>query len=102
MAELLSKQYASVFSKPKPVSLNDVNTVPDAKLSDIKFTRKDMEDVIDELRGNAATGIDGFPAILLKKCKTQLSLPIRSHPRALLLCTFISFKILGGNIKRLF
>lgn len=76
MAELLSKQYASVFSKPKPVSLDDVNAVPDAKLSDIKFTRKDMEDVIDELRCNAAAGIDGFPAILLKKCKTQLSLPL--------------------------
>ena len=64
MAELLSKQYASVFSKAKPVSLDDVNNVPDAKLSDIKFTRKDTEDVIVELRCNAATGIDDFPVIL--------------------------------------
>ena len=32
-----------------------------------------MEDVIDELSCNAVAGIDGFPAILLKNCKAQLS-----------------------------
>ena len=35
-----------------------------------------MEDVIDELSSNAAAGMDGFPAILLKKCKIQLSQPL--------------------------
>ena len=47
-----------------------------SKLSDIQFTAKDMEDVIDELSSNAAAGMDGFPAILLKKCKIQLSQPL--------------------------
>ena len=76
MAELLSKQYSSVFSKPKAASDDEEPVPPGNKLSDIQFTSKDMEDVIEELSSNAAAGMDGFPAILLKKCKTQLSLPL--------------------------
>ena len=67
MAELLSKQYSSVFSKP--TSVNDPPTEAATKLSDIQFTKDDMESVIDELSCTAAAGMDGFPAILLKKCK---------------------------------
>ena len=48
----------------------------DKKLSDITFTTEDMESAIGELRSNAATGDDGFPAILLKNCKSALSLPL--------------------------
>ena len=76
MAELLSKQYSSVFSKPKAASDDEEPVSPGSKLSDIQFTAKDMEDVIDELSSNAAAGMDGFPAILLKKCKIQLSQPL--------------------------
>ena len=74
MAELLSKQYSSVFSKP--TSVNDPPTEAATKLSDIQFTKDDMESVIDELSCTAAAGMDGFPAILLKKCKAQLALPL--------------------------
>ena len=80
MADLLSKQYSSVFSQPKVVQ-SEVHEAAGAKLSDITFTQTDMEAVIDELRCNAAAGMDGFPAILLKKCKTQLSLPLTTFWR---------------------
>ena len=75
MAELLSKQYSSDFSKPTS-SVSDPSTGAGTKLSDIQFTKDDMESVIDELRCTAAAGMDGFPAILLKKCKAQLALPL--------------------------
>ena len=80
MADLLSKKYSSVFSQPKVVQ-SEVHEAAGAKLSDITFTQTDMEAVIDELRCNAAAGMDGFPAILLKKCKTQLSLPLTTFWR---------------------
>ena len=75
MAELLCKQYSSVFSEPKSPTI-DPPTEACAKLSDIHFTKEDMESVIDELSCTAAAGMDGFPAILLKKCKAQLALPL--------------------------
>ena len=76
MAELLSQQYSTVFSKPKPVTASENLSLPDEKLSDIDFTQADMEKAIDELSCNAAAGEDGFPAILLKKCKALLSQPL--------------------------
>jgi len=37
---------------------------------------KDIEEAIDELKNNAASGPDGIPAILLKKCKHSLAEPL--------------------------
>ena len=76
MAELLSTQYASVFSVPKQDAGEPTALKTDKKLSDITFTTEDMESAISELRSNAAAGDDGFPAILLKNCKSALSLPL--------------------------
>ena len=77
MAELLSKQYASVFSIPKEnIDIEVEETTKPASLSDINFDKSDMESVIDELSSNAAAGNDGFPAIMLKKCKELLSKPL--------------------------
>ena len=77
MAELLSNQYASVFSTPKDESHAESEAEANpAKLSDFKFDKSDIEAAIDELSSNAAAGIDGFPAILLKKCKDVLSYPL--------------------------
>jgi len=36
----------------------------------------DIEKAIDKLISNSAGGPDGFPDILLKKCKLSLSKPI--------------------------
>ena len=74
MAEILSKQYSSVYSVPKhpPPSPND----QPIQIEDIPLTRKDFEDMIDELDNISAAGLDGFPAIFLKSCKKSLSRPL--------------------------
>ena len=46
------------------------------ELVDITFASEDMELAISELRSNAAAGDDGFPAVLLKNCKSALLLPL--------------------------
>lgn len=77
IAELLSDQYSSVFSKPKIDSIEvdklfPLNTECD-HLQDIQITPKDISDAIDELSINSASGPDGIPAILLKNCKEIMS-----------------------------
>ena len=76
MTEILSQQYSSVFSKPKQVDSDSASLGDGPKLSDINFTTEDIENAIKELKSNAAAGPDGFPAILLKKCSTQLAVPL--------------------------
>ena len=79
MANILSEQYSSVYSTPRsePVSPMDFfNTEDASKLIDIEFTEEDFIEAIDEIANNAAAGPDGFPAILLKKCKETLSKPL--------------------------
>ena len=75
MAELLSRQYASVFSKPKE-TLPPNGTVPQSQLENFILAEEDFEEVIDELRKNVAAGLDRFQAIFLKSCKQQLSLSL--------------------------
>ena len=75
MAEILSQQYVKVFSKPKTT----VPTDSHIKLESIPttdITVKDFVDAIDEISPSAAAGPDGFPALLLKNCKAELSLPL--------------------------
>ena len=80
MANILSKQYSSVFSKPssspsQPISNeDDDDSVP--TLNDITFTEQDILDAIDELRNNSASGPDGLAAIFLKKCKLAIVKPL--------------------------
>ena len=81
MADILSKQYESVFSKPKtpPLEPSDYYSNDDndeTYLKDIPFTRKDIKDAMDEIPLTASAGPDRFPAILLKKCSDSLSEPL--------------------------
>ena len=80
MAELLSRQYTTAFSKPI-----DPSTLPKKKrriteaaqsLHSITFTENDIIHAIDEISSTAAAGPDAFPAILLKRCKVNLAKPI--------------------------
>ena len=79
MAETLSKQYASVFSRP-------IQNLPDAdslfqqegignnqSRVDIKFNQDDIIEAIDDISPTSADGPDGFPAILLITWKNALS-----------------------------
>ena len=77
MANILSSQYSSVFSKPTDspyyAEVEDPNI---ESLTDTDFSEKDIIDAIDELKNNSASGPDGLVAIFLKKCKNALSKPL--------------------------
>ena len=74
MAEILSSQYSSSFTKPSPSPYHDIEEDTDIPtITDIHFTEEDIADAIDELSSTAASGPDGIAAIFLKKCKNALS-----------------------------
>ena len=80
MSELLSEQYASVFSKPIMTD-EEIHSLfhgqdLNQKLCDVFFTELDIEEAISELADNSSAGPDNFPAKLLKECKSELSLPL--------------------------
>ena len=77
MANILLKQYSSVFSEPagSPYLTSEVDENAPT-LSDFQFTEKDLIDAIDELSNSSASGPDGVSAIFLKKCKTVLCKPL--------------------------
>ena len=82
IADLLRLQYESVYSEPQqdkiiysPTDFFQV-TAPLYSISDINFTTHDIEEAIKEITSNAAAGPDQFPAMLLKKCATELSVPL--------------------------
>ena len=80
MAELLAKQYTSVFSVQRealPDQTIFFGTDPNNRdLSDVNFTESDIPDAINKMSYNSSPGADGFPAILLKKCKCAFTKPL--------------------------
>ena len=46
------------------------------ELSDFNFSHEDIERACSELKGTAAPGPDGVPALLLKTCRKELSKPL--------------------------
>lgn len=75
LANMFSEQYKSAFSKPCQFPLN-YGKVTAYKLYDMIFNESDIIHAIDELSPNAAPGPDRFPAIMLKKCKRALAVPL--------------------------
>ena len=76
IAELLSQQYLSVFSKPEqrcPTKEELFSDDEHMDFNDIQFDQGDFISAINELSTTAGAGPDGLPAILLKKCKHSLS-----------------------------
>ena len=84
MAEILSEQYSSVFSTPRHSTMIPANILfpedpgydPFPSLRTVSFSDLDLMEAMEELSPNAAPGPDGFPAILLKKCKESLARPL--------------------------
>ena len=77
MANLLQKQYCSVFSDPNSVKKEDPTfSSAQTSLEDIQFFVEDIAHAIDKLRINAAPGEDEVPVILLKNCRDSISLPL--------------------------
>ena len=82
MANILSKQFSSVFSKIKSPLISptecfpDVNEDDDAYISNISFTKEDIIKFINELCSTSACGPDGVATLLLKKCSQSLCNPL--------------------------
>ena len=81
--QALQQQYESVFAAPRPQwkvdsleeHFKECDVVTDT-LSDITFTKSDIEEACLQLSASSAAGPDGVPAVLLKTCRKQLSLPL--------------------------
>ena len=75
MADILSKQYAQVFSEPISPDAQDFNAEAN-EITETIVTENDIMKAINELSPSSAAGPDGFPALLLKQCKEELSIPL--------------------------
>ena len=80
MANILSKQYRSMFSSPRydiqEIEQNVNEETHTVKISSFDFTEEDIAECISTLRSNSAAGPDGIPAILLKKCIYAVKKPL--------------------------
>ena len=81
MADILSDQYRSVFSRPRYENNDPDELFPDrpmssSSLSNIVFTKEELLDAIKEVSANSASGPDEFPAILLKQCGDAFATPL--------------------------
>ena len=77
MAEILNKQYESMFSyilDTYPTMYNQPIQVP--ALQDIEFTRDDLIAKMKKISPSSASGLDEFPAYLLKNYAEELSVPL--------------------------
>ena len=81
MADLLQKQYCGVFTDPTnprkviPPRVDDLQPGLET-ISDIEFDVLDIEKAIDELKPYSGTSVNDIPALVLKRCKHQVSYPI--------------------------
>ena len=78
MADILQNQFISVFSDPKhtQIGIEPNETFTENTIDDINFTKEDLSRAIDEIKENSAAADEGFPALVLKKCKTNLTYPL--------------------------
>ena len=84
ISEVLRKQYDSVFTKPShdhkihdpKTFFSTMNTTAPAIIEHIYFDHNDIIDAIKSISSNSAAGPDNFPAILLKTCANELSVPL--------------------------
>ena len=68
MADILSKQYAKVFSEPMSPDAQAFNAQTNG-IPDMVVTETNIVKAINKLSPSSAAGPDGFPAIILKQCK---------------------------------
>ena len=76
MADMLQKQYSSVFSKPQQVYENNHPQQETTLLEDITFTKDDIFSAIKEIGEHSSSTNDDVPALILKNCASELSYPI--------------------------
>ena len=68
MADILSKQYDSVFSEPmEDISHHQNKKLTDASLNDIIITKEDIIQAIKDMPNDSAAGPDGIPTKILQR-----------------------------------
>ena len=84
LCELFSQQFARVFSTPirakiidDPESFFTCGMLDQRELGEVQFTELDILTAIRTIRPTAASGPNELPAILLKKCGSELAMPLR-------------------------
>ena len=80
MADLLQRQYLSVFSNPKSDDkrVPPSDSLPDFEIEEIDFNCDDIISAIKEIDPNASSCPNDIPAKILHKCCNQLAYPILS------------------------
>ena len=76
MADILSKQYASVFSTPKPTYNFTLRTTISKIIQDIDITTAEIQLALQDIKPSSAPGPDGIPAFVLNQFAKELSYPI--------------------------
>ena len=81
IANILQRQFSSVFSDPSATNINDAlfqsPSLQKPFIDDmLAFSVADIMEAIDEIKPGAAAGPDDLPVLLLKKCNEALSKPI--------------------------
>ena len=81
LADVLQKQFISVFSYPSKANWSEATFNPSpiqVPFADefMEFTIYDIIAVIDKIDQNAASWSDEMPATLLKNCKNSIAIPI--------------------------
>ena len=79
MADLLQKQYSSVFSDPAAEGLDSEATKvhpAESELSDIPINEKDMAYAMNELNPWSSAPDNEIPAKILKNCREALCVPL--------------------------
>ena len=77
ICEKLLSEFFSQFSKiSSKVNINPFQIEETEDLNDIEIKEEDIMEAIDEMDENSAAGPDGIAAILLKKIKETISLPL--------------------------
>ena len=78
MGDLLQRHFESVYStSTEAANIDKVIEDPGPRcLEDIDFTAEDIRKAILHISPKASAGLDGIPAILLRKCVEELLLPL--------------------------
>ena len=77
MADLMQKQFCSVFSSPDCPKKKDPSFAPaPVSLEDFDFNEQHIAWAIDKIKISLAPGMDEISAMLLKCCKDEISHPL--------------------------
>ena len=103
MAEILQKQYCSVFSDPTEVDLGNISEAkPQHTISDITFGPPEIIAAINAIKLHSAAGPDKFPASVLKECRHHLASPLANLWRKSLDAGFIPNHFLAQSVIPVF